>query len=49
VQSILDYPPQAQFRPVDLSDPERLPRMRGISYEAYRHFYAAERQARPDR
>ena len=49
VQSILDYPPQTQFRPIDLSDPNRLPKMHGISYEPYRRFYAADGLAGPGR
>ena len=36
VRTILDYPPEATFRPIDLSDPEKLQRVHGVSYGSYR-------------
>jgi hypothetical protein len=41
VRTIFDYPPEATFRPIDLSDPEKLPRMHGVSYKSYRHILEA--------
>jgi hypothetical protein len=35
VHSILDYSPDATFRPFDLLDPNSLPRIRGVSYRSY--------------
>lgn len=36
VRAILDYPPGTAFRPLDLSDPEKLPHIRGVSFAHYR-------------
>jgi hypothetical protein len=36
LRTILDYPPEAMFRPIDLSDPEKLQRVHGVSYGSYR-------------
>jgi hypothetical protein len=35
VHSILDYSPDATFRPFDPLDPNSLPRIRGVSYRSY--------------
>ena len=35
VHSILDYTPDATFRPFDPLDPNSLPRIRGVSYRSY--------------
>jgi hypothetical protein len=33
VRSILDYPPDTSFRPIDVSGAERLPKIHGVSYQ----------------
>jgi hypothetical protein len=46
VQSILDYPRENSFRPIDLSDPNALPKLRGVSYQAYFQFSDSEQTFR---
>jgi hypothetical protein len=46
VRSILDYPRETSFRPIDLSDPNTLPNLRGVSYRTYRGLVESERQSR---
>jgi hypothetical protein len=38
VRSILDYPPDTTFRPIEVSDPRKLPTIRGISFENYKRW-----------
>ncbi len=43
VRSILNYPPETSFRPIDLSDPNKLPNLRGVSYRTYRRSFESSR------
>src|SRR5260370_34741642 len=43
VRSILNYPPETSFRPIDLSDPNKLPNLRGVSYRTYRRSIESSR------